>query len=68
MCSWMPLGVFASSCPINIKWFPFDDQFCVLKFGSWTYDGESINLTKKEESVDLSIYAENGEWDLIGTI
>jgi len=65
-CSWVPLGLYISSCSIDITWFPFDDQNCTMKFGSWTYDGGSINLTKKEDSVDLSIYQESGEWDLIG--
>ena len=24
------------------KYFPFDEQTCVLKFGSWTYDGFKV--------------------------
>ena len=65
-CSWIPLGLYISSCPIDIKWFPFDDQFCKMKFGSWSYDASKINMTKMDDSVDLSNYQESGEWDLIG--
>jgi len=63
-----PPGIFTSRCPIDIKWFPFDDQGCVLKFGSWTYDGSKINLRVKDEEKEGSIegYSKNGEWDLIG--
>lgn len=24
--------------------FPFDEQLCFLKFGSWTYDGVKLDL------------------------
>ena len=35
-------GIFKSSCQIDITWFPFDDQDCSLKFGSWTYNGFNV--------------------------
>uniref|UniRef100_A0A1I8IYU2 Neur_chan_LBD domain-containing protein n=1 Tax=Macrostomum lignano TaxID=282301 RepID=A0A1I8IYU2_9PLAT len=28
-----------SSCKVDVTYFPFDEQMCDLKFGSWTYDG-----------------------------
>ena len=65
-CSWIPLGLYISACSIDIQWFPFDDQFCKMKFGSWTYDGNQINLTQKSGTIDLSTYQVSGEWDLIG--
>lgn len=64
-CSWVPLGLYISSCAIDITWFPFDDQYCIMKFGSWTYDGSKINLTARSDSVDISTYQPSGEWDLI---
>ena len=33
---------FKSTCKIDITWFPFDDQQCDLKFGSWTYSGWQV--------------------------
>ena len=35
---------FKSTCKIDITWFPFDDQQCDLKFGSWTYSGWQVIL------------------------
>lgn len=32
-------GIFKLTCTINIVWFPFDEQECFMKFGSWTFDG-----------------------------
>lgn len=60
---WIPPGIFQISCKINIKWFPFDEQNCFLKFGSWTYDGLKLNLQNSSETgFDMSEYLENGEW------
>ncbi|KAJ8985838.1 hypothetical protein NQ317_006209, partial [Molorchus minor] len=42
-CLYVPPGIFKSTCKIDITWFPFDDQHCDMKFGSWTYDGNQIS-------------------------
>jgi nicotinic acetylcholine receptor len=34
-----PIVKFRSTCQIDITYFPFDDQICKLKIGSWLYDG-----------------------------
>jgi nicotinic acetylcholine receptor len=59
---WVPLGIYISSCAVNIRWFPFDEQTCRLKFGSWTYDSTKINLTLRSDVIDISTYVDNGEW------
>ena len=43
-CLYIPPGIFKSTCKIDITWFPFDDQKCDLKFGSWTYNGWKVFL------------------------
>lgn len=60
------LGIFKSSCYIDVRWFPFDVQKCNLKFGSWTYGGWSLDLQMQE--ADISGYISNGEWDLVGKL
>uniref|UniRef100_A0A915J6H1 Neurotransmitter-gated ion-channel ligand-binding domain-containing protein n=1 Tax=Romanomermis culicivorax TaxID=13658 RepID=A0A915J6H1_ROMCU len=62
---WIPPGNLRSSCNIDIKWFPFDDQKCYLKFGSWTYNGFKLDLREMSKNIDISEYIENGEWALI---
>ena len=42
-CNYIPPGIFKSTCKIDITWFPFDDQDCDMKFGSWTYDGFKVS-------------------------
>lgn len=63
---WVPPGMFHSTCQIDIQWFPFDEQHCKLKFGSWTYDGRFLNLLIEDKYGDTSDFIRNGEWQLIG--
>ncbi|XP_051165766.1 neuronal acetylcholine receptor subunit alpha-7-like isoform X2 [Leptopilina boulardi] len=66
-CLYVPPGIFKSTCKIDITWFPFDDQKCEMKFGSWTYDGFQLDLQLQDESGgDISSFITNGEWDLLG--
>ena len=46
-CTYIPPGIFKSTCKIDITWFPFDDQDCKMKFGSWTYNGFKVKPLKK---------------------
>ena len=50
---WRPPTTFKSSCDIEVKFFPFDEQICRLTFGSWTYNIEEVLLTKKSS---LNLY------------
>ncbi|XP_076237556.1 nicotinic acetylcholine receptor alpha6 [Calliopsis andreniformis] len=66
-CLYVPPGIFKSTCKIDITWFPFDDQHCQMKFGSWSYNGFQVNLEMNSETgSDLSDFIMNGEWYLIG--
>ena len=39
---WRPPAIYHSSCEMDVEYFPFDEQTCVMKFGSWTYDGFQV--------------------------
>ncbi|KAH9424986.1 hypothetical protein DERP_009210, partial [Dermatophagoides pteronyssinus] len=64
---WPPPTKFRSTCQVDVTYFPFDDQICLMKLGSWIYDGLTVNIENRTQNVDLSNYVSNGEWDLIGT-
>lgn len=57
-CLYVPPGIFKSTCKIDITWFPFDDQHCDMKFGSWTYDGNQVqaNLQEKDNTHNFNSY------------
>ena len=61
----MPVTI-KSTCRVNIADYPFDVQRCPLKFGSWTYKGSELNLTKYADTAILINYESNGEWHLVG--
>ena len=45
--------------------FPFDDQLCVIVFGSWSYTYTYLNYSLINESPTLENYTENTEWQLL---
>lgn len=65
--SWLTPKLCNSQCDLDIRFFPFDKQHCSLTFGSWTYSGADIDIWNISSTMDVSIYNENGEYDLIGT-
>nr|AKQ12741.1 nicotinic acetylcholine receptor alpha 3 subunit [Chilo suppressalis] len=71
---WRPPAIYKSSCEIDVEYFPFDQQTCVMKFGSWTYDGFQVDLRHIDETrgtnivelgVDLSEFYTSVEWDIL---
>jgi hypothetical protein len=40
---WAPPARLRSSCKVDITYFPFDQQSCLMKFGSWTYDQAQVS-------------------------
>ncbi|XP_033102308.1 neuronal acetylcholine receptor subunit alpha-3-like [Anneissia japonica] len=65
--SWAPPAVFKSACDIVVKYFPFDEQTCKLKFGSWTHDYSLIDLEALHNQIDQGQYWPNAEWDIVET-
>ncbi|EFO18871.2 hypothetical protein LOAG_09624 [Loa loa] len=52
---WTPPAVYKSMCQINVEWFPFDEQICEMKFGSWTYSGSEVDLKHKDSNIERKI-------------
>lgn len=64
---WIPPAIYQSSCTIDVTYFPFDQQKCVMKFGSWTFNGDQVALKLYNDNdwVDLSDYWKSGTWDIV---
>lgn len=43
--TWKPPAIYKSFCEIDVEYFPFDEQTCYMKFGSWTSDGNTVTTT-----------------------
>eukprot|EP00105_Crassostrea_gigas_P045118 XP_019929266.1 PREDICTED: acetylcholine receptor subunit alpha-like 1 isoform X1 [Crassostrea gigas] len=73
---WEPPAIYKSSCMIDVEFFPFDIQQCIMKFGSWTYDGNQVDLvhlcvsesTSTEvirKGIDFRDFYPSVEWDIL---
>ncbi|KAL4660658.1 neuronal acetylcholine receptor subunit alpha-5-like [Arapaima gigas] len=63
--SWTPPANYKSTCAIDVTFFPFDQQNCTMKFGSWTYDGSQVDILLEDVHVDKRDYFDNGEWEIV---
>ncbi|XP_075994812.1 neuronal acetylcholine receptor subunit alpha-9-I-like [Genypterus blacodes] len=63
--TWDSPAITKSSCVVDVSYFPFDWQQCNLTFGSWTYNGNQVDIAMVG-SGDLSDFVENVEWECLG--
>ena len=61
---WSRPGIITSTCSFDLTHFPYDRQNCDMKFGSWSYDGNQIDLSVYDSGFDISNYIEHEEWIL----
>jgi hypothetical protein len=62
---WYTGAIYRVGCLLDMTYFPFDDQECSLKFGSWSMDGYMMRFTSGRPDIDMDGYAENGEWAIV---
>uniref|UniRef100_A0A8C9SHV6 Cholinergic receptor nicotinic beta 3 subunit b n=1 Tax=Scleropages formosus TaxID=113540 RepID=A0A8C9SHV6_SCLFO len=63
--TWTPPASYKSACTMDVTFFPFDRQNCSMKFGSWTYDGNMVDLVLVDDHVDRKDFFDNGEWEIL---
>ncbi|XP_029109378.1 neuronal acetylcholine receptor subunit alpha-5 [Scleropages formosus] len=63
--SWTRPANYKSTCTIDVTFFPFDQQNCSMKFGSWTYDDSQVDILLEDVHVDKRDYFDNGEWEIV---
>ncbi|OCT99448.1 hypothetical protein XELAEV_18005229mg [Xenopus laevis] len=64
--TWDSPAITKSSCVVDVSYFPFDNQQCNLTFGSWTYNGNQVDIINTMDTGDLSDFVENVEWEMHG--
>ena len=66
LVTWTVPLMIKSSCPVDVTYFPYDQQTCEVNFGSWIYDVTKVDLQLLSSSPDLEQYILNNEFDLLG--
>ncbi|XP_070568557.1 neuronal acetylcholine receptor subunit alpha-10-like [Ptychodera flava] len=56
--------ILKSTCQVYVKYFPFDVQMCKMKFGSWAYDSQQVNMIQVRATPDLQYFIHNEQWNL----
>lgn len=67
---WVPAASLQVYCNLDMTYYPYDEHTCSIVFGSWTYDGLTLDVqldAKTEQSVDLSDMRNNTEWTIDST-
>ncbi|XP_035699253.1 neuronal acetylcholine receptor subunit alpha-4-like isoform X1 [Branchiostoma floridae] len=63
---WVPPAIYKSYCYIDVRFFPFDQQNCSMKFGTWTYDYTLVDMIPwGDRKVNRDDFRETGEWVII---
>ncbi|KAL3107326.1 hypothetical protein niasHT_017409 [Heterodera trifolii] len=67
---WEPPAIYKSLCQIDIQWFPFDEQNCLLKFGSWTYPSGLLHLSLMDavNETQMEVTNERGELEQLALV
>ncbi|XP_067045357.1 neuronal acetylcholine receptor subunit alpha-2-like isoform X2 [Acropora muricata] len=63
--SWYSPASFRSTCPIDVTHFPFDEQTCTMKFGSWTFEVVDLDIHADNSPLHSTQYVKSAEWDLM---
>uniref|UniRef100_A0AAV2JBN3 Neuronal acetylcholine receptor subunit alpha-10-like n=1 Tax=Knipowitschia caucasica TaxID=637954 RepID=A0AAV2JBN3_KNICA len=64
--TWDQPSITKSSCSVDVAFFPFDLQQCVLTFGSWTHNGNQMDLNIELDSAEMADLVPNVEWQVLG--
>ena len=58
--------VHKTTCGLDIFHFPFDQQDCYMRIGSWAFDANQLDLQLKDDNpADHSTFLYNSEWGLV---
>ena len=63
--TWLLAAIYRSPCHIDVRYYPFDDQKCYLRFACWSHVIDEINLGLNTEEGDLTNYVINSEFDML---
>lgn len=65
--SWIPGFRLATTCAVDLTYFPFDKQTCAVNIVTWSFPMEVVKYYPVHDKITLFNYQPNEEWDLVDT-
>ena len=59
-------GKTATTCPLDMRFFPFDHHKCEIEFANWLYTFNEIRLFNLTRDLDLQYLSINSQWHVKG--
>lgn len=64
---WKLPRIFTTFCNVDVTYYPFDTQNCVIEITSWAYTVDELSLRATRESVNIEDIKPHGEWTILSS-
>lgn len=64
MAYWFPGDLVQSTCPLNVRNFPFDIQECSIELYAWGYLSTEVKLVLIRDDIKTNLLNEHGTWNV----
>lgn len=64
---WIPSAILKTSCPLNVRTFPFDVQECSIYLMAVHYTVDEVEFVTGSDKVYNGRFQRSGTWDLLDT-
>lgn len=64
---WVPPAHLETFCDLNLSLWPFDIHTCHMVLGSWTFNGNQIDLDPPNDSISQEIAVQSHQWKITYT-
>ena len=62
---WVPSQIFESRCSMDITFFPFDKQTCVLDFEIWSFKASEVRIKSTDGIAYGDYFQEHSSWKVL---
>ncbi|XP_030383574.1 neuronal acetylcholine receptor subunit alpha-2 [Scaptodrosophila lebanonensis] len=61
---WVPPALYIAYCNLNMRNWPYDQQTCKLKIGSWSSNNIDAEYSKQKSALEYDELLQSTEWDI----
>ncbi|XP_046562541.1 neuronal acetylcholine receptor subunit alpha-7-like [Haliotis rubra] len=64
---WLPSAILKTSCPLNVRTFPFDVQECSIYLMAVHYKVKEVEFVTGSDNVHVDRFQRSDQWELLDT-